>query len=142
MDEEYTYNDLGDGVEIEGVRFTIPEIMATSTNLSTASFISVETMPDLTICSASPFVLEGTSTTTLNDNVQLYSYASTTDAGAGNRYEEMVFAIPGTDPCLAIRYFIHYTVMENYEEGTVIEFNQEALITSFDQIRRSLRVGQ
>jgi len=128
LDEEYTYNDLGDGVEIEGVRFTIPESMATGTNLSADSFVAIETMPDITTCSASLFVPEGAATSTVTDNGQLYSFATTSDAGAGNRYEEMVYAIPGSNPCLAVRYFIHYTVLENYEEGTVTEFNRDDLI--------------
>lgn len=142
LDEEYTYNDLGDGVVIEGVRFTIPESMATGTNLSSDSFVAIETMPDVTTCDASSFVPEGTATSSVTDNGQLYSFATTTDAGAGNRYEEMIYAIPGTDPCLAVRYFIHYTALENYEEGTVTEFNRTDLIAIFDQIRRSLTITQ
>ena len=142
LDQEYTYNDLGDGIVIEGVRFTIPASMATGTNLSDDSFIAVETMPDVETCSAELFVPADTATSTLTDNGQMYSFATTTDAGAGNRYEELVYTIPGTDPCLSIRYFIHYTALENYEEGTVTEFNRNSLIATFDQIRRSLTVSQ
>lgn len=142
LDQEYTYNDLGDGIEIEGVRFTIPESMATGTNLSADSFVAVETRTGVTTCDASSFVPEGTATSTVTDNGPLYSFATTTDAGAGNRYEEMVYTIPGSDPCVSVRYFIHYTALENYEEGAVTEFDREALIAIFDQIRRSLSLDQ
>lgn len=140
LDTDYVYDDLGGGIEIEGVRFTIPSIMATGTNLSKDSYVSVETMSDVTNCSATPFVPADTAVTTITNEGQTYSYASTSDAGAGNRYEEMVYAILGTNPCLAIRYFIHYTVLENYPEGAVTQFDRQALIANFDKIRHSLKI--
>ena len=62
-------------------------------------------------------------------------------AGAGNLYTEYVYAIPGTSPCLAIRYFIHSTQLGNYPPGMVTAFNQQALLSEFDGIRRSLVIG-
>jgi hypothetical protein len=68
--------------------------------------------------------------------------ASTTGAAAGNRYEETVYAIPGTNPCVAVRYFVHYGVIENYPPGTVRQFDKQALLDQFDRIRRTLVVNQ
>jgi len=48
------------------------------------------------------------------------------EGAAGNRYEEQVWALKDSSPCFAVRYFIHSTVVENYPEGTVIEFDKPA----------------
>ena len=71
-------------------------------------------------------------------NGQLFSRLNFTGAGAGNFYEEEVWAIPDTNPCIAIRYFIHSTNIYNYTPGAVKEFDRQKLINQFDEIRRSL----
>ena len=83
-------------------------------------------------CNLPPFYL------IITDNNVEYSFASSTDAGAGNRYEEQVWAFPETNPCLAVRYFIHYGVLKNYHQGSISEFNRDALIDQFDKIRTLL----
>ncbi len=65
-----------------------------------------------------------------------------TGAGAGNRYEETVYATPSMSSCVAVRYFIHYVAIENFPDDTVKAFDQEALLNQFDQIRRTLTIGQ
>ena len=42
----------------------------------------------------------------------------------------------------AVRYFIHSSNIGNYPEGAVREFDRQALLNQFDQIRRSLILGQ
>ena len=69
-----------------------------------------------------------------------YSVASSTGAAAGNRYEETVYALPGTNHCIAVRYFIHYGVIENYPVGLVREFDKKSLLKEFDTIRRTLNI--
>lgn len=141
LDEAYVYDDLGPDAAIEGVRFTIPEAMATGTNLSADTYVAVEYLPDIA-CAAAPFVPPGTATSSVTDSGHTYSLATSSEGAAGNRYEELVYALPDTSPCLAVRYFIHSTVLENYPEGTVREFDRQALIDQFDLIRRSLTVKQ
>jgi hypothetical protein len=121
--------------------------MATGTNLSSDSYISIEQIPYTDIprgqtCSAALFVDPETPVSNMTDNDIQYSVASSTGAGAGNRYEEHVYAIPGTNPCIAVRYFIHYGVFENYPSGTVKHFDETALLKEFDTIRRSLTINQ
>jgi hypothetical protein len=67
-----------------------------------------------------------------------YSLATTSGAGAGNFYEEWVFALASSSPCTAVRYFIHSGNIGNYPTGAVTEFDHAALIKDFDSIRRSL----
>lgn len=38
------------------------------------------------------------------------------------------------------RYYIHYTNVENYPEGTVREFDRAVLLAAFDTIRDSVTV--
>jgi hypothetical protein len=52
-----------------------------------------------------------------------------------------VYAIPGSKPCLAMRYFIHSTNVGNYDPNTVIEFDKGSLVSVFDTMRQSLTIG-
>jgi membrane-bound inhibitor of C-type lysozyme len=141
-DESYVYQALGPGKDISGVKFTIPASLAKGTNLSDDSYISVEKIPNAKDCSAGMFLEWGVQVRTTTENDTAYSAASSTGAAAGNRYEETVYAFPGTSPCLAVRYFIHYGVFENYAPGLAREFDQGALRRQFDAIRRTLIVNQ
>ena len=141
-DESYKYQALGPGKDIWGTKFTIPASVATGTNLSKDSYISIEQIPQTQDCSAGNFLSPGTATSTVIEGDVEYSYATSEDAALGNRYLEHVYALSGTNPCIAVRYFIHYGVFENYPEGSVKEFDKQALIREFDQIRATLVVNQ
>jgi membrane-bound inhibitor of C-type lysozyme len=145
-DENYDYQEMGPGTDIAGVKFTIPASVAAGTNLGSDSYLSVEQISQAQTCSANLFLdLQGQATsynpTTVTDNGTTYSLASSTGAGAGNRYEETVYAIPGTSPCIAVRYFVHYGVIENYPAGTIKQFDSASLYASFDAIRRTLTIA-
>lgn len=151
VDDSHVFQ-LSPSRKIPGVKFTIDPAMATGTNLGSDTYIAVEQLASTTpsassgqdSCTADKFIdlSNGGSVTTLTDGATSYSYASSTGAGAGNRYEEQVFALPGTNPCVAVRYFIHWGVIENYPQGAVREFNKDALTAQFDAIRRSLILNQ
>jgi membrane-bound inhibitor of C-type lysozyme len=144
VDSNYTYQELGPGKDISGVKFTIDPAIATGTNLGSDSYVSVEQLPSVQNCTADKFLDLGNAgpIMSVTDNGTTYSVASSTGAGAGNRYEEWVYAIPGTNPCIAVRYFIHYGVFENYPPGTVQRFDEASLLAQFDKIRRTLTIGQ
>lgn len=138
----YTYDGLGPKKGIAGIKFTIPTTTATGTNLSAGSYLSIEHLSgtSTTTCDAGAFLLKGThaTATTLTLGDMTYSFASSTEAAAGNRYEEAVYALTSSMPCLAIRTFIHYGVFENYATGTVTAFHRSALEKTFAAIRASL----
>lgn len=141
----YQYQELGPGQDINGVSFTIPESLATGTNLSDDTNLSVEFLPNTPDCRADKFLEIGpvrSALATTTDNGVTYSFASSTGAGAGNRYEETVYALPDTNPCLAVRYFIHYGVLENYPVGMVKAFDRTALLKQFDAMRRTFTIQQ
>lgn len=142
INESYTYQNLGPGKNIRGVKFTVPSTTAAGTNLNPETGLSVEEIPATTTCSASMFLYGAPAAQTVTDQGITYSVASSTGAAAGNRYEETVYALPGTNPCVAVRYFIHYGVIENYPSGSVKQFDEQSLLSQFDAIRRSLTVNQ
>ena len=138
VDEKYKYQEFGPSKTISGIKFTIAPSVATGTNLASDTYLSVEEIPKTKNCTASLFLDNVKNTSMITDGSTTYSVASSTGAGAGNRYEETVYAMPGTNPCIALRYFIHYGVFENYPAGAVREFDHQALIEQFDAIRRTL----
>ena len=143
VDSTYAYQELGPGKDISGVKFTIASTTASGTNLGSDTYLSVEQIPSAQNCSANLFLdLSAPSAENVTDGTTDYSVASSTGAGAGNRYEEWVYAIPGTSPCIAVRYYIHYGVFENYPAGTVTQFDHAALVAQFDAIRRTLTLGE
>jgi len=144
VDTSYKYQALGPGKDIGGIRFTIASSTAGGTNLSNDTYFSVEEMPQNPICSANLFLDGGSKLKTTKvtiDGID-YSVASITGAAAGNRYEETVYALSGTNPCIAVRYFIHYGVIDNYPPGKVKEFDEQALVQQFDAMRKTLIMQQ
>jgi len=140
VDPNYQYQALGPNKEIYGTKFTISPDIANGTNLSNDSGISIEFIPNTQECNAGLFLFDSSNVKTITDNNIEYSFTSSTDAAAGNRYEESVWALPNTNSCIAIRYFIHYGAIENYPQGAVQEFDKKSLINQFDKIRQTLIV--
>jgi len=139
IDASYKYQNLGPGKDISGVKFTIPPSIADGKNLSSYDTgVSIEIIPANQDCSAGLFLDENAKVQIITDNNNEYSFSSSTGAAAGNRYEEEVWAIPGINFCIAVRYLIHSTVLENYPPGAVSEFDRASLINQFDKIRHSL----
>jgi hypothetical protein len=131
-----TYPGLG-----PNIKYFPPESVSKGTNLSADSYISIEQKISETGCTADIFLdtdMLKSKPVLVTEHGVTYSIGSTTGAAAGNRYEEIIYALQGTNPCVAVRYFIHSGVFENYPEGTVKRFDKNALISQFDIIRKSL----
>jgi hypothetical protein len=124
---------------IRGVKFTIPASMATGTNLSADSYVSIEQLPNAKLCTGDIYLIANVKAQALTEGSVEYSVASSTGAAAGNRYEEIVYALKGSSPCTAVRYYIHGANVGNYPTGTVQEFNRAALLEQFDQVRRTVQ---
>ncbi|MBP9816725.1 MAG: hypothetical protein KBD05_01735 [Candidatus Pacebacteria bacterium] len=122
--------------EVNQVSFTVGTSTYEGTNLSSDTKLSVESREGE--CNAEAFVDSPASSTVVTDRGVTYSFVTVSDAGAGNRYEEMVYVPVDSTPCRAVRYFIHSTVVENYEPGTVRAFDRDALIATFDRMRHSV----
>lgn len=135
VDRQYVYPIRIGGSELHGVAFSVPEWFRAKTNLARDTRISVEGLPNAANCDARLFLDSPQSELTENDGGYTWSIATGGDAGAGNFYDETVYALVGSHPCVAIRYFIHSTNIANYDPGTVKEFDRTALVTMFDRIR-------
>ncbi len=138
VDTTYRYQALGPGKDITGVSFTIPASRAEGSNLSAGSYLSVEEIARTDRCTANLFLPRGTAASDETLDGTAYSVGHRTDAAMGNRYDETVYAIPDTYPCLAVRYFIHWTVIENYPPGARTAFDRHSLLERLDVMRRTL----
>jgi hypothetical protein len=139
---DYTRNSyhiytVAPGVETHGSSYTIPPSLAEGTNLSADTYLSYEET-DATKCDPSAFLDGVTEVREVTDDGVVYIVAERVGAAAGNRYDETVYVFKDYKPCNAVRYFIHYGVLENYPEGMVREFDRAALVAQFDDIRRGL----
>lgn len=126
---------------IPGIKFVIPATMATGTNLSADSGVSVESLPRAKACTGDIYIYQNVKAEDVTVGSRVWSVASTSDAGAGNLYQEIVYALKDSKPCLAVRYMIHSTNIANYTPGAVQEFSRDALLVDFDKIRDSITLS-
>ena len=138
LNAPFAYGAFGPKKPIYGAKFIIPGSMATGTNLSSDSGVSVEQLPRAKNCTGDIYLVDNVTAHNVIDNGTEYSFASSTGAAAGNRYEEQVYALATSSPCTAVRYYIHSAAIENFPAGAVREFDRAALLTEFDKIRASL----
>src|ERR1043166_8626207 len=87
VDENYKYQGVPKK-PIPGVKFIIPGTMATGTNLSLDSGVSVESLPRAAKCTADIYIYQNVKAHDVTVGSTVWSVASTSDAGAGNFYEE------------------------------------------------------
>ncbi|MBI4093455.1 hypothetical protein HY417_00670 [Candidatus Kaiserbacteria bacterium] len=140
LDDTYAYDQF-EGKPVAGVQFMIPISMTEGTNLSSDTYLSVEWLPRAKQCTGDIFIVPNVKPFEFAVGSTTYSVATTTGAAAGNIYEEQVFAVEGSKPCTAVRYFIHSGNIGNYPsegEGAVTEFNRATLFREFDSIRDAL----
>lgn len=125
---------------IPGDKFIIPANMASGTNLSNDTYLSIEHMASTSRCNAKDFMYpdEEIVVSTTTDTGINYSFARTSGAAALNRYEELVYVLSDSIPCTAIRYFLHYSEINSYPPDTVSEFDRNKVLSIFDAIRHSL----
>lgn len=126
---------------ISGVKLLIPDTMATGTNLSSFDTgVSVEQLPRAKNCTADIFITQNVKPMPVAINGVAYTVATTSDAAVGNRYEETVYALTDSKPCTAVRYFLHYAAIENFDPEAVKAFDRDAIMAAFDKIRDSVRL--
>lgn len=126
----------------QGVQFRVGSTYATGTNLAADSGVALVSVAAASTCDAAVFFDTPVTVSTTSVSGTEYSTASTTDAGVGNRYQKVVYAFPYSSPCVAVEYYVHSSVLENYPVGTVRAYDESALRHTFDIILDSVRLGQ
>lgn len=123
---------------IHGVSFTVPASMVTGTNLGSDTRLSVEHVSGP--CSASRFLDNAEDQHNVTDDRRIYSVATAGDAGAGNRYEDTVYAFADGDVCYGLHEFIHYAAIENFDPGAVKPFDRAAIDQAFATLRHAFTI--
>ena len=138
VDTNHDYAALGPGMDIHGVAFMVPSNVAAGTNLSADSYLSVEIFPRAMDCTPKAFLADPVSMHSVKQDGRDWFMATSSDAGAGNIYDETVYTLAGTAPCIGVRYFIHSGNIANYDPGAVHAFDRKSLVATFDKIRATL----
>lgn len=137
VDESYTYKGVP-RKPIAGVKLIVSSAVATGTNLAADSGVSVEWLPRAKNCTGDIFLYKNVRASELSTASTTYSVATTSEGALGNFYEEHIYAIGGSRPCTAVRYFIHSANTGAFLLDTVRKFDRAALLEQFDKIRDSL----
>jgi len=125
---------------IHAYYFWIPDRFVKGTNLSPDKKLSVEVNTTARICTPDLFQDSTTGYHVETVGSLTFNVSKTGDAGAGNFYEDDVYAVANSKPCVAVRYFIHSHNIMNYDPGSVRAFDAAGLAREFDEIRKSLVV--
>lgn len=127
-----------------GVAFIAPLSLTAGTNLSEDTRFAVELMEGIETCSAALFAeTPDVEVKTVTDpDGKSWSYAESSDAGAGNFYSEKLYAVGSGSRCYNLRFFVHSTNIANYEPGTVEEYDEAGLEDMFAAFRASFKIAQ
>jgi hypothetical protein len=83
-----------------------------------------------------PVILDAAETVVGEVTLNGVSFTKTESSGvgAGNVYEQTHYRASRNGTCFEFTYYIHYGNIGNHDPSTVTEFDQEALLQSFDEV--------
>jgi hypothetical protein len=136
LQEPYAYTRVSPTKPISGVKFAVPVALTEGTNLAPDSGVSVETLPRANLCTGDIYLKANVKAQPTTSGAITYSVATSTETVGADTFEEAVFAIPGTSPCIAMRYFLH-TVAATGTASTT-PYDRTAVLTALESIRNSL----
>lgn len=139
VDTHHSYDALGKGRSIVGTSFTVPGSISQGTNLSPDSYLSVEVFPFIT-CTPHAYLSSPEDQKPVTDGTRTWLVATDDEGAAGSVYEETVYALQGSTPCIGVRYFVHSANIGNFDPGAVRAFDEGKLTALFDAMRTSLKV--
>lgn len=134
LQEPYAYTRVSPTKPISGVKFAVPSALTQGTNLAADSGISVEQLPRANLCTADIYLLANVRAVSVTEGAVVYSVATSTEVKSGETFDEVVYAFPSSKPCIAVRYFMHYSAVGS----TTRAFDRAAVLGAFDEIRRSI----
>lgn len=138
LQETYAYTRVSPTKPINGVKFLVPTALSQGTNLAADSGVSVEELPRANSCTGDIFLKANVKAQSVTGVVS-FSVATSSDTMGTDTFEEAVFAVTGSKPCIAMRYFLHTSSATDTATSTPA-FDRAAVIAAFDSIRNSLSV--
>ena len=70
----------------------------------------------------------------VNINGYAFTRSEFSGAAAGNRYDQIAYRTVWDNQCFELVYLIHSTNIGNYPAGTVVEYDQAALLRKFEAV--------
>jgi hypothetical protein len=138
VDEKYAYTRVSASKPISGVKFMVPASFTQGTNLAADSGVSMEVLPRATACTGDIYLKANVKAQAMSGPVP-FSVATSSDKAGADTFEEAVYAVSSSSPCIAMRYFLH-TVNSTSTASTTRAFDLAAVLAAFDKIRASLSV--
>lgn len=138
LQEPYAYTRVSPTKPINGVKFLVPTALAQGTNLAPDSGVSVEELPRANLCTGDIFLKANVKAQPVTGVVS-FSVATSSEKAGADTFEEAVFAVTGSKPCIAMRYFLH-TTSATGTASTTPAYDRAAVLAAFDSIRNSLSI--
>src|SRR6185436_14483933 len=131
VNSDYIYEENVPGMSIPGVSFAIPTEKYAGTNF-VDGYISTEIIRNPSSCKAEGFLdAENKIVGTKTINNMEFSTAEGTGVGAGQYYNETIYATLHGTACFGFRLFLHTGNITMYDPGTVIQFDPKEANTIF-----------
>jgi hypothetical protein len=140
VNKEYFYDGMGANKYIQGVSFAVPNEKLEGTNLLPGTQASIEIIPNMPNCTVRLFMSDPDRVTAVEEDGVLFSTAYKKSSNKKNEYEEHVYAVMDSSPCVAVRYLIHTEPITSYTSPDRAQYSREDLFSAFNTMRDSLVV--
>jgi hypothetical protein len=112
------------------------------TNLSEA-YLLLAASSDPTVtstCTQPSAEIPETVTGQVSINNQSFTRSEFSGAAAGNRYDQVTYRSVWHGKCIEVIFLIHSANIGNYSPGTVVEYDQAALLGKFEAVLNTIQV--
>jgi photosystem II stability/assembly factor-like uncharacterized protein len=129
------------GTPLLTLAFIDPTFYSPRTNLSEAYLVFAATSEPAVVstCIQQSAQIPETVTGQVNINNHTFTRSQFSGAAAGNRYDQVAYRTVWENTCFEGITLIHSTDLGNYPAGTVVAFDQAALLSKFEAILNSLQ---
>ena len=139
--DEYAPTDVLPPVNLKGtpvltLMLIDPAFYSPKTNLSEAYAVLATTNDPAIVASCTQPSTQVPETVSGQVSVNQYTFTRSefNGAAAGNLYDQIAYRMVWKDNCIELVFLIHSTNIGNYPPGTVVEYDQAALMSKFEAI--------
>jgi hypothetical protein len=129
------------GTPLLTLAFIDPTFYSPRTNLSEAYLLLAASMDPAVVatCTQPATDIPETSTGTVKIGDYPFTRSEFSGAAAGNRYDQVAYRTVWEGKCFEMIVLIHSTNIGNYAPGTVVEYDQVALMSKFEAVLNTFR---